>query len=472
MSTIEELTAIYPEQLSLEFLPEDIRKAWPAKAEFSSNISQWNAYLNRLCLQTIIPYLNTEYEFEVTVNLDEKLASIWEVVNGTPITFNGTKLVIIPREAIDTAEFRVPQEWVDIPEWVADYYLAVQINPDDSWLRVWGYATHKQLKDKGIYDQSDRSYSIDGEDVIESLDVMWMARELCPHERGEVEPLPNLPKNEVETLLEQLTQKDIYYSPRLEIPFTQWAALLVNENWRKLLHQKRIISQQRKEIDNKLDFLMVKGNNGVTLDAIIQSLTKISKQLDDVVTELDNNVPAVSDQPPVYSNVVPLKPNNIVYLSKWRNILGNGWKLKIPRNDGEEKIARSISNPSSSRNSTIIQASKLFNFDVSSANKLEVAKTRFREEQTSILSVKLDVDITTQDNQKIGVKFQVFPVDNSDLPLDLELIIQDEEEIILKSRVERQDKSLEKSLTGGSEGDQLDITLKLADISFTERFIF
>jgi len=24
----------------------------------------------------------------------------------------------------------VPQEWVDIPEWAADYYLAVQVNPD------------------------------------------------------------------------------------------------------------------------------------------------------------------------------------------------------------------------------------------------------------------------------------------------------------------------------------------------------
>ena len=114
----------------------------------------------------------------------------------------------------------------------------------------------------------------------------------------------------------------------------------------------------------------------------------------------------------------------------------------------------------------------MFNFDVSYENKLEVAKTRFREETSSSLSVKLDVNVATQENQKIDVMFQVFPVDNSDLPLDLELIIQDEEEIILKSRVERQDQSLEKRLTGGSEGDQLDITLKLADISFTERFIF
>ncbi|MEM8778362.1 MAG: DUF1822 family protein [Cyanobacteria bacterium P01_G01_bin.49] len=458
MSTIEELTAIYPEQLSLELSPEDIEKAWPAEAQFSSNISKWNAYLNRLCLQTIIRYLETESEFKVIVNSDEKLASIWEVVNGTPITFDGTKLVIIPSEAIDTAEFRVPQEWVDIPEWVADYYLAVQINSDDGWLRVWGYTTHKQLKDKGIYDESDRSYSIDGEDVIESLDVMWMARELCPHERGEVQPLPNLPVTEVDTLLEQLSQEDIYYSPRLEIPFTQWGALLVNEDWRKRLHKERIISQTRKQIVKKLDDIVAQGNDGVTLDAIIQSLTKISKQFDDVVTEL---VAAVSDQTSV-SNVVPLKRNNIVYISNWKNNrLGNGWELKI---------AMTRSNYLLPQNSPI-QASKLFNFDVSYANESEVAKTRFREEKSSNLSVKLDVNITTQENQKIDARFQVFPVGNYCLPSDLELIIQQEGEI-LESPGKRQDESLERYLEGGSQGDQLDITLKLADISFTERFIF
>lgn len=466
MSTIEELTAIYPEQLSLELLPEDIEKAWPAETQFSSNISKWNAYLNRLCLQTIIRYLETESEFKVIVNPDEKLASIWEVVNGTPITFDGTKLVIIPSEAIDTAEFRVPQEWIDIPEWVADYYLAVQVNPDDGWLRILGYATHKQLKDKGVYDESDRSYSIDGDDVIESLDVMWMARELCPHERVAVQQLPNLPKIDVETLVKQLSQENIYYSPRLEIPFTQWGALLVNEDCRKRLHQKRIISQTRKQIVKKLDNMLAQGNDGVTLDAIGESLTKISKQVDDVVTEL-GNVSAVSDQTSV-SNVVPLKPKNIIYFSKWRNILDDGWKLK---SYGELKIARSRSNSSSPINSNTIKASKFFNFDVSYTNKLEVAKTRFREEKSSSLSVELYVETTTQENQKIDLMLQVSPaVDNSCLPLGLELIIEYEKETILKKRVKQQNEPLKQDLNGDS-GDQLDITLKLADVSFTERFI-
>ena len=35
--------------------------------------------------------------------------------------------MLIPSEAIDDSELEVPQEWVDIPSWAADYYLAVQI---------------------------------------------------------------------------------------------------------------------------------------------------------------------------------------------------------------------------------------------------------------------------------------------------------------------------------------------------------
>ncbi|MDY7002496.1 MAG: DUF1822 family protein [Cyanobacteriota bacterium] len=246
MSTLEELIVIYPQQLLLELSSKDIDKAWSTKHQFSNNISQWNAYLNRLCLQVIIRWLETELDLKFVVNSDKNLASIWEVVNGTPITLNQennqTKLVIIPSETIDTDEFRVPQEWVDISEWVADYYLAVQVNPDDSWLRIWGYATHQQLKNQGIYDESDRSYYIDGEDVIESLNVMWVAQELCPHETVKVEPLPILSATQIEILLAQLS-REIEDFPHLDIPFSQWGALLANEDLRQQLYQRRLAGE-------------------------------------------------------------------------------------------------------------------------------------------------------------------------------------------------------------------------------------
>lgn len=74
----------------------------------------------------------------------DDLSSIWEVVNGTAIGIGETRIVLIP-EAMDTDEYEVQAEWVDIPSWAADYYLAVQVNSEDCWLRIWGYTTHKKL---------------------------------------------------------------------------------------------------------------------------------------------------------------------------------------------------------------------------------------------------------------------------------------------------------------------------------------
>jgi len=47
----------------------------------------------------------------------------------------GTTRLELPER--DLTKRMVPQEWVDIPEWAADYYLAVQVNPDSGWLRIW-----------------------------------------------------------------------------------------------------------------------------------------------------------------------------------------------------------------------------------------------------------------------------------------------------------------------------------------------
>ncbi len=43
------------------------------------------------------------------------LPSFWEFVNGTAITVDNLRLVLVPTLAMDEDELRVPQEWVDIP---------------------------------------------------------------------------------------------------------------------------------------------------------------------------------------------------------------------------------------------------------------------------------------------------------------------------------------------------------------------
>ena len=101
------------------------------------------AWINQLCLQAFLPWFKEEIapNAKVYPNI-AALASFWELVNGTPIIFDTYRLVLIPTLAMDGDELQVPQEWVDIPEWAADYYIAVEVNPDDNWTH-WRDVPHE-----------------------------------------------------------------------------------------------------------------------------------------------------------------------------------------------------------------------------------------------------------------------------------------------------------------------------------------
>ncbi|MBV8884006.1 MAG: DUF1822 family protein, partial [Chroococcidiopsidaceae cyanobacterium CP_BM_RX_35] len=150
------------------------------------------------------------------------------------------RLVLVPTETIDLSELRVPREWVDIPSWVADYYMAVQVNPDDGYVKIWGYTTHQQLKANGSYDLGDRTYYLGEDDLIQDLNVLWVMRQLNLEEltRREVAPLPALPLAQAENLLRRLGNPGLVM-PRLAVPFELWGALLDNGNWRQSLHHRR-----------------------------------------------------------------------------------------------------------------------------------------------------------------------------------------------------------------------------------------
>ncbi len=229
-----------PTQLWLEISPKTMDECWQ-QSQRSQASARWRAYLNHLGFQVFLQWLRSEWTPEATAWPNAaSLPSFWELVNGTAIGMGKTRLVLIPTEAIDEDEIRVPQEWVDIPEWVADYYLATQINPDEKWVRIWGYTTHQQLKTKGYYSVKDRSYCLEGDDVLQDLNVLWVARQLCREEstREAVAPLPSLSAAQAENLLQRLGNPEITF-PRLAVPFPLWGALLKNEGWRQRLYQQR-----------------------------------------------------------------------------------------------------------------------------------------------------------------------------------------------------------------------------------------
>ena len=226
--------------LWLEIPQTEQQQAWEESQSFSTASNCWNAYLNRLSVNAFLPWLR-EYAPDASIFPNPAaLPSFWEVVNGTAINFQGMRLVLIPSDAIDLSELRVPQEWVDIPGWVADYYIAVQVNPEEEWVRFWGYTNHAQLKNQAHYDSSDRSYCLNGENLIADLSVLWVTHQFCPGEvtRAEVKPLPELRSAQVKNLLVRLGNSELFF-PRLEVPFVTWGSLLEHGAWRQRLYELR-----------------------------------------------------------------------------------------------------------------------------------------------------------------------------------------------------------------------------------------
>jgi Protein of unknown function (DUF1822) len=230
-----------PTQVGLEINQPMRAQAWQESRMFATASSRWNAYLNQVCLQTVLEWLREDYDPQATAlpNL-AALSSYWEVVNGSVIALAGRRLVLMPSETIDSDELRVPQEWVDIPSWAGDYYVSVQINEDEGWVQLQGFVTHRQLKERGQYEWSDRAYCLDHSDLIADFGALWVSRQLAPQEvtQAETSAIAPLSTVQAEQLIERLGNPTVV-TPRLAIPFEPWAALVSHGGWRQNLAERR-----------------------------------------------------------------------------------------------------------------------------------------------------------------------------------------------------------------------------------------
>jgi Protein of unknown function (DUF1822) len=230
-----------PTEAWLEISPVLRETAWQQSQSHNSN-RRWNAYLNYLCLHTVFPWVQAEAPESVIWQSQENLSSIWDVVPGSVIVIANKRLVLLPTETIDDGELEVPQEWIDIPEWAADYYLAMQMQLDEQanaqWVRIWGYATHQDLKISGCYDADDRTYSLEASGLIRDLSALWTTLQVCPDAQTQaaVAPLANLSVAQAKNLIQRLSNAVL---PRLTIPFAIWGALLAHDEWRQQLYQQQ-----------------------------------------------------------------------------------------------------------------------------------------------------------------------------------------------------------------------------------------
>lgn len=287
-----------PKEWLLQITPEVQTELWQQSQIYATPSSRWLAYINQISNYAFVNWIKTEYEEQATLwNTSANIPGFGEFVNGTAILLNEKRVVLIPSEAIiNDNELEVPQEWVDIPSWTAEYYIAVQVQPDDGKVRFWGYTTHKELKELAFYDSADRNYRMDARHLTLDMDAFGIAYQHYQPEdtKAAIPDLPKLSPTEAENLLQQLTDLKTVF-PRLKVPFTKWGALLENEEYRLRLHQHR---QQGFSLNSALSSL-------INLSAWLQDIYEDSWQAIDTFFNLDNRSLAFN-----LRNSASLSPNN------------------------------------------------------------------------------------------------------------------------------------------------------------------
>jgi hypothetical protein len=258
----------------------EIKKAYQESQKHSNSISKRNAYNNYLCFQAFLNHLKSQFPncqlfknkdnfsnlfnkknisenntyklINLVIPDDQFLSTIWELINGTLLEIDQTKLVIIPFENEDLGAFSIPQEWVDIPNWNADYYLFSEIDEDeneDIIIRFSCFATHSLVKKKGKYNEEERSYLLSLENVCDDFSFLWMTKGLNFNKSAK--NFPELSIEKAENLLTKLSNPYISH-PRLAIDFQDWAALLTENKWRETLYNRRL------KINNLRNWLKIK----------------------------------------------------------------------------------------------------------------------------------------------------------------------------------------------------------------------
>jgi Protein of unknown function (DUF1822) len=238
MLNLEQLQQIDPQAIWLEITPSDLETAQPNAQLYSNPTGLHNATLNQLCLHKFRDWLS-EIELEATASFNETdCLPIWDVVTGCSLNIGKTKIILIPTDTLDRDELRVPQEWVDLPNLLGDYYVAVQIDRDINAMNIWGFTSHRLLKQRGEYGVFDRSYSLSSDLLIPDLDILWMGQGLALNEISTVAELPNLTLDRALELIQELSVPSPY-SPRTNIDWLDWGSLMNNSSLRAQLYQTR-----------------------------------------------------------------------------------------------------------------------------------------------------------------------------------------------------------------------------------------
>jgi Protein of unknown function (DUF1822) len=205
------------------------RLAQSASPSASQSGPQWRATIHRLALAAIEPWLAEILDCTPRPWPNRSAQTgLWKWFDGAVLRCGDRRIVVLATTAIDRDELRVPQEWVDLPDWCADYYLAAQVDPEAGLVTLWSYASHDQLK-AGTYDSFDRSYSLTADHLYGEVALLGMVEEST---RADLSPIALPSAVQAQSLIDRLTTEPW---PRQAIPMAQWLGLISHGGWRQQL---------------------------------------------------------------------------------------------------------------------------------------------------------------------------------------------------------------------------------------------
>lgn len=229
-----------PTEWSLTITSSQRKIAW----QYSQSLSyhRQEAYSDALCFDVFFSWFQAEYDPEAKAWLSPReRQGLWGMVTGSIVISQGKRLLLLPNETSDTDILEVPQEWVDIPTWSADYILAIQMDPAGERLAVWSYTTQAEVKAQGIYDDADRTYALESSNLQRDLNTLSSILQYCPNAVTQTAPIPLrcLDESLAINLIQRVGNPECAF-PRQAVPFQQWGALLDQVIWRQLLSKQRL----------------------------------------------------------------------------------------------------------------------------------------------------------------------------------------------------------------------------------------
>lgn len=235
-----------PAHIWLE-IPDTLKnKVWKKSDTQGTPAMRQRSYLNRLCQAVVLPYLQ---EHEPNVEALAAVEELWLLgINGTGLTLGEDRILLIPSTTWDLDEVQVPQEWVDIPELAADYHVAVQVDLEDSFMRLWGYTTHEQLKRKGDYSSSRRIYTLERDELVETIDTLWIRREHFPKlvVAEQLEAIPKPAEASLKSALAVFGNEATIFANRM-VPFDTWTTLITDAQWRQQVLEHLLGAQNEQQ---------------------------------------------------------------------------------------------------------------------------------------------------------------------------------------------------------------------------------